>query len=120
MTAPREPLALEWAEVGDVVVAHFTTTALLDIHIIQRTFEECDRLLATGRTKMVLNFRNLTAFASYAIGKLNAVNNRFAQQGGRLVLCELTPVLNEIIDLMNLRRLFVIVPTEREALDSFS
>ena len=108
----------EWTDVGGIVVVRFTVNVLRDERIIRDLSDSLDRLIESGRTRMVLNFAGIQMFASYAIGKLITLDNRIKQQG-RLVMCELTPVVEEIIDIMQLRRRFTIVKTEREALDSF-
>ena len=57
--------------------------------------------------------------ASYAVGRLISLNRKVEAAGGRLALCSLTPVVTEIIDIMQLRRLLQIYGTEQEALQSF-
>ena len=109
----------EWTDVGGIVVVRFTVNVLRDERIIRDLFDALDGLIESGRTRMVLNFAGLQMFASYAIGKLITIDNRITQQRGRLVMCELTPVVDEIIDIMQLRRRFTIMKTEREALESF-
>ena len=119
MTAPQPVSAFEWSDVGGVAVIHFTVQVLRDERIIRGIFDEIDRLVENGRTRMVINFTGIGVFASYAIGKLISLNSRISQQAGRLVMCDLTPIVNEIVDIMNLRRRFTIMNTEREALESF-
>lgn len=46
------------------------------------------------------------------------LNKKLKPPAGRLALCNLTPVVNEIV-IMRLRREFNIYPTEQEALQSF-
>ena len=63
-----------------------------------------------------------------ALAKLNAapdivyaqLNNKLQAPDGRLALCALSPMVDEIMDIMRLRKQFNIYPTEREALESFS
>lgn len=111
----------EWEDAGGVAVIRFTTPVLRDDRIIRSLFDQIeDQLLGAGRTKVVMNFAGLEAFASYAIGKLITLNDKVAAAGGRLALCDLAPMVAEIIDLMKLRRRFSIYPTERQALDSFA
>ncbi len=119
MPATQPISTFEWSDVGGIVVVRFTVNVLRDDRIIRDLFEALDRLVEAGRTRMVLNFAGIQMFASYAIGKLITLDNRITKQTGRLVMCELTPVVDEIVDIMRLRRRFTIVKTEREALDSF-
>ena len=119
MSAPQPVSAFEWTDVGGITVVRFTVKILRDERIIRSIFDEIDRLVENGRTQMVINFTGLQVFASYAIGKLISLDGRITQQGGRLVMSDLTPIVEEIVDIMNLRRRFTIVKTEREALESF-
>ena len=119
MSAPQPVSAFQWTDVGGIAVVHFTVKILRDERIIRSIFDEIDRLIESGRTRMVINFTGLQVFASYAIGKLISLDSRITQQGGRLVMSDLTPTVEEIVDIMNLRRKFTIMKTERDALESF-
>ena len=119
MSAPQPVSTFEWTDVGGIAVVRFTVKVLRDERIIRSIFDELDRLVENGRTRMVINFTGLQVFASYAIGKLISLDSRIRQQAGRLVMTDLTPIVEEIVDIMNLRRRFTIMKTEREALESF-
>jgi anti-anti-sigma factor len=117
--APRPPF--EWEDAGGVAVVRFTTTVLRDDRIIRGLFDQLEgQLVAAGRTRIVIDFSGLEAFASYAIGRLIALNDKLPGQGGRLALCKLTPTVAEIIDIMRLRKRFHIYDSERAALESFT
>ena len=121
MSAPPARHHFEWEDANGVAVVHFKTTLLRDDRVIRTLFEQLDaQLIEAGRTKIVVNFHGLEAFASYAIGKLIALNGKLPGLGGRLALCDLPPMVEEIIDIMNLRKRFAIYASEREALESFS
>lgn len=109
----------DWQDVGGIVVIHFKTTVLRDDRIIRVLFDQLEELIGAGRTKMVLNFSGLEAFASYAIGKLIHFNDKLKAPSGRLALCALPPMVEEIVDILNLHKKFQIYPTERAALESF-
>ncbi len=120
MSAPAEPHYFEWEEAGGVAVLRFTTPSLRDEHVIRLVFAQIDQLLAAGRSRLVLNFSGLEAFASYAVGRLILLNNKLQKPGERLALCCLTPLVDEILDIMNLRKTFHIYASERQALESFT
>jgi anti-anti-sigma factor len=121
MPTPPAQHSFEWEEANGVAVVRFTTTLLRDDRIIRLLFDQLDKqLVEAGKVKVVMSFAGLEAFASYAIGKLIALNDKLPKLGGRLALCELTPTVAEIIDLMSLRRRFAIYRSEREALESFA
>jgi anti-anti-sigma factor len=119
MTGTESKHLFEWQDAGGVAVVHFKTTHLRDELQIRAIFDQLEQLVAAGQTKVVLNFAGMEVLASYAIGKLIRFNDRVQQAGGRLALCELTPTVEEILDIMSLRRRFAIYATEREALESF-
>lgn len=110
----------EWEDHGGIAVVRLTVTVLRDERIIKELFTQLDDLVAEGRNRVVLNLGGLQAFASYAIGKLILFDNKLQPPDGRLALCALSPMVDEIMDIMRLRRKFNIYPTEREALDSFA
>jgi anti-anti-sigma factor len=121
MSAPPARHHFEWEEANGVAIVRFTTTVLRDDRIIRNLFDQLDRqLIDAGKTKIVLSFAGLEAFASYAIGKLIALNDKLPARGGRLALCEVAPMVEEIIDIMKLRKRFSIYGSEREALESFA
>src|SRR5262245_17784883 len=106
MTTPPVRHHFEYEESSnDVAIVRFTTTVLRDDRVIRGVFDELDKqLVEAGKTRIVMNFAGIEAFASYAIGRLITLNDKLPPLGGRLALCELTPMVVEIIDLMKLRR----------------
>jgi anti-anti-sigma regulatory factor len=119
MPATQPVSTFEWTDVGGITVVHFTVKILREERIIRDLFDAIDCLVESGRTRLVINFTGVQMFASYAIGKLITLDNRITHQAGRLVMSDLTPIIDEIVDLMSLRRRFTILKTEREALESF-
>ncbi len=116
--AEGEKHYFEWHDVGGVAVVRFLTRFLREEREIREIFDELDALVTSGRNKMLIDFSVIEAFASFAIGKLLRLNERLRLEG-RLALCSLTPNIEEILDLMNLRRSFHLYPDERSALESF-
>ncbi|MBY0232118.1 MAG: STAS domain-containing protein [Gemmataceae bacterium] len=117
---PSSRHLFEWEDVGGIAVVRFTTNVLREERIIRLLFEQVEQLVDSGRARVVFNFAGMQAFASYAIGKLISLNAKLAPPAGRLALCCLTPIIDEIIDIMSLRKRFYIHKTEREAIESFS
>ncbi len=120
MSAPAGKQPVEWEDANGTYVVRFTTPSLRDDRVIRAVFGQIDQLMAeSSRRRLILNFGGVEVFASYTIGKLVALNKSLQPPNGRLALCCLTASVNEIIDIMSLRRLFNIYPTEQDALDSF-
>jgi anti-anti-sigma factor len=120
MSAPKPPHHFEWEDAGGIAVIRFTTPHLRDDRIIRQIFDQIDQLITAGRTKLVMNFSGIQAFASYAIGKLIVINDKLQAPAGRLALCSLSPSVAEILDIMRLRKRFNVYDNEREALESFA
>jgi anti-sigma B factor antagonist len=120
---PMPPTAerhwLESEEAGNVTVVRFVPRRIVDEHDILGIFAELNCLVDGGSRRLVLNFGNVEYCASYAIGKLVGLDRKVQAARGRLALCRLTPVVAEIIDIMQLRRKFAIYATEQDALASF-
>jgi anti-anti-sigma factor len=110
---------IQWDDVAGVTVVWFTIPSIRTEEDIYAIFDELDRLIEQGRTRLVLDFAAVKDFASLTIGKLLALNKKLQPPTGRLVLCHLTPVVNEIITIMGLNRHFLIYRTQEEALQSF-
>jgi anti-anti-sigma factor len=111
---------ITWEESDGVNVVRFTTPDLRDDQVIRAIFEQIDQLLLdTNRNSLLLNFIGVDRFASYTIGKLVTLNKRLQPPQGRLALCCLTEIVEEIFDIMRLRRQFNIYRSEQEALESF-
>src|SRR5262245_27997678 len=121
MSAPSGPHYFEWEDAGGVAVVRFATKVIRDDRIIRTMYEQLDRLIEqSGRRKVLLNFAGVEAFASYAIGKLIVLNNKLQPPDNLLALCCLTPIVNEIVDIMKLRRQFRIYGSEPEALQALA
>ena len=119
MSPTAERHWLESEEAGDVTVVRFLAPRIADEQEILDIFAALSRLVEGGVRKLVLNLGDVEYLASYGVGKLAGLDRRVLAAGGRLALCRLTPVVSEIIDIMQLRRKFLIYGTEQEALQSF-
>jgi anti-anti-sigma factor len=109
----------EYEVTAGVLIVRFNTPYLRDDRLIRQLFEQIEQMVEAGQNKVILNFTGLEAFASYAIGKMIALNAKLVAPG-KLALCGLTPIVNEIIDIMALRKRFAIYDTERAALDALT
>jgi anti-anti-sigma factor len=110
---------LEVAQVYDVTVVTFTCRAILNEPDIEAIGERLVSLVADGCTKIVLNLGTVNRTSSSMIGKLVALQQKIRAAHGRLVLCGLQPEIAQVFQILQLRPLFMICETERQALDSF-
>jgi anti-sigma B factor antagonist len=72
-----------------------------------------------GRTKVLLNFREVSYLDSSGLGQLVRGLYTARRNGAELYAVELNPRASEILRLTNLHRVFIDFPSERDALDSF-
>src|SRR5258708_6872139 len=97
--APRRRFV--WDAVGNVTVIRFTLKSICEDEDIPSIFQELDRLVAEeSRHNLILDFSNVQKIASYAICRLVRLLHTIESVNGRLVLCSLTPIIEEILTIM--------------------
>lgn len=69
--------------------------------------------------KVVINLAGIQMVASSFIAGLVALHKRISTAGGKLVICELSPVVRETLQGAKLDKLLSIADSEQEALTSF-
>ena len=98
-----------WAEredFGDVTVIRLKTPKLMDEDTIRTVFDPIATLTGLGRTRLVLNLESADYLPSMDLAK-HVLLNRKAQAGdGRLALCQLSPIVREILETTHLIDLF--------------
>jgi anti-sigma B factor antagonist len=120
MAGPHGSHWLERQDFGDVTVVRLKTPKVLDDDLIRTVFEPIYTLITgVGRTRVVLNLSTVGYLPSMALGKLVMLNRKLQAANGRLALCHLSPVSEEILDGTRLKPLFNVYPTEEEAVRSF-
>ena len=112
---------LERQDFGDVTVVRFKVPRLDDDAITRDLFGQIDTLVRdAGRSNLVLNLSTPEYLPSLAIGKLVLLNRRTQEKKGRLALCHLSPLVDEVLNLTHLTELFSIYSTEQEPVRSFA
>jgi anti-sigma B factor antagonist len=115
--APR----IQVSEANGVLVIRFTDRQLFD----ERTVREvADQILAAvpndgSPIRLILDFTEINLVSSTLLSKLILLQRRVGTSGGKLRLCELSPVIQQVFRTANLDRLFTIDRDQRTALDSF-
>ncbi len=119
MTAAHGSHWLEREDVGDVTLVRLKLARLTDDDA-HSLFKQIYSLVDDMRRRnLVLDLRAVEYLPSMALGKLVMLNRKAQAAGGRLVLCELRPEVDEIMQVTRLSDLFAICQTEEEALESF-
>jgi anti-anti-sigma factor len=75
--------------------------------------------LNAGARAFVVNAGAVAEVDSYGVAELASSHTACARRGGRLVFCELTVKLREVLLVTRLDRVFESYPTEAEALAAF-
>src|SRR5262245_35873562 len=98
---------LEVDHLGPVTVVNFTRRKLLEEGLIQAVGEQLSRLAdEAGRGQVLLNFGNVDALSSMALSKFISLHKKVQSAGGRLIVCNLNPTIDEIFATTQLASLF--------------
>ncbi len=108
-------------ELKGIYVCEFTSSRILDETNIKEIGDALSKLV-DGREspRILLDFLNVDHLSSAALGMLINVNNRVKQRKGQLRLCKIRPQILEVFAITKLNRLFKILPTREEAMQSFT
>jgi anti-anti-sigma factor len=103
MSGHRQPLRIE--DIGDVTVVDFAGEKVLGEPAAQAVGEQLfDLADQPGRTKVLLNFGGVEYLSSAFLGKLIALNKKVRTAGGRLVLCNISPEIDRVLEATDLGR----------------
>ena len=69
-----------------------------------------ERLVDTGLTKLVIDFRKPTYVSSYGMGMLVRLRSRIRKRSGQVKICGVPGVVAQLLDLTRLNKLFEIYP----------
>ena len=104
---------------GKVTVLRLKIQEILDDAIINAMFDPINMLSVIGRNQLALNLGAVDCVTSMTLANLIELNRKVEAANGRLTLCELTPIVDEILESTRLKALFNVYATEAEALKSF-
>ena len=101
-------------------VCEFTHNRILDETNIKEIGDVLSSLIdSREKPRILLDFVNVDHLSSAALGMLINVNNRIKQRSGQLRLCKIQPPILEVFAITKLNRLFKILATRDEAMESF-
>jgi anti-anti-sigma factor len=69
----------------------------------------------TFTRKVILNMENVNFLDSSGLSWLVACHKRFQQQGGRMILCSISPRIFQVLNFCRMDRLFAVTEDEAEA-----
>ena len=105
----------------DIHVVEFTQSKILDEANIAEIGNTLSALIdQREHPKLLLDFANVDHLSSAALGMLINANNRIRQKSGQLRLANIRPQIFEVFVITKLNKLFRILPTRAEAMESFT
>lgn len=113
--------ALVVNEQKGINICEFTSSKILDETNIKEIGDVLGALIEKREyPKILLDFTNVDHLSSAALGMLINANNRLRQRNGQLRLCKIRPQILEVFAITKLNKLFRILTTRDEALESFT
>ncbi|MDR3632810.1 MAG: STAS domain-containing protein [Isosphaeraceae bacterium] len=108
-------------DVEGITVIRFQDNQLFDERTVREVADQVATALPNdGRPiRVVLDFTNVNLISSSLLSKLILLQRRVDGTGGRLRLCEISPILQQVFRTSNLDRLFAIDRDQRAALSAF-
>jgi len=92
---------------GTILVVEFQDISIIDETRIQAVGTELQELISkSDQKKFILCFDNVEFMSSAMIGKLVQFGNTCKQEKIALRLCDITPSVKKVFDLMRLDKLF--------------
>jgi anti-anti-sigma factor len=73
-----------------------------------------------GIINLVVDLGSSDYFGSTMIGAINQLGSQFRYIGGRVALCNLSPQMNDMLEIMHLKELWMIFDTRKIALRAMS
>lgn len=89
-------------------------TSVLEAHCIDQLRLEIGYILDVGTEIILLDCRNIEFMNSSFLGVLVAIFKQVQQHGAEIILCDLSPQAQRIIELANLNKLFKIYRNRQE------
>ncbi len=108
-------------EIEGVKVVRFHDRHLFDERTVRDVAEQIAAILPNDGSpiRLVLDFSDVALISSSFLSKLILFQRRVDASRGKLRLCEMSPVLQQVFRTSNLDRLFTIDRDQRAALDAF-
>jgi anti-sigma B factor antagonist len=114
------PSRIQVIEVDGIKVVRFNDHQLFDERTVREVSEQIAINLPRGGTpiRLILDFSDVSLISSTCLSKLILIQRRVDASRGKLRLCELSPVLQQVFRTSNLDRLFPIDRDQRTSLEA--
>jgi anti-sigma B factor antagonist len=116
-TTPR----IQVSETNGVKVVRFVDHQLFDERTVREVADQIAAALPNDGSpiRLVVDFSDVSLVSSTLLSKLILLQRRVEASRGKLRLCEMSPVIQQVFRTSNLDRLFSIDRDQRTALDTF-
>jgi anti-anti-sigma factor len=102
---------------GDAIVVRFGDHQILDEFVAKKIAEELYEVADRADCRyLVLDFSGVLGLSTLMLGRLLTLRKKMASKGGRLVLCDMTSEVEEVLTTMKLNEIIEIMGTEADAL----
>jgi anti-sigma B factor antagonist len=115
------PTRIQVQDVDGVKVVRFNDHQLFDERTVREVAEQISINLPSDGTpiRLILDFNDVSLISSTLLSKLILIQRRVDSSRGKIRLCELSPVLQQVFRTSNLDRLFSIDRDVRTSLETF-
>jgi|SRR5262245_35311973 anti-sigma B factor antagonist len=114
------PSRIQVNDLDGVKAVRFNDRQLFDERTVREVAEQISVSLPSDGTpiRLILDFTDVTLISSTLLSKLILIQRRVDASRGKLRLCELSPILQQVFRTSNLDRLFAIDRDQRAALEA--
>ena len=105
-------------QVENLTVIEFQTPSLMEPGELEKIGTELYRLIEEeDRRRIILDFEKVKYISSQAIGIIMAMRKKMAAlKHTKLVLCSVSPALQQLLKITGLDKLLTVKPTQKEAI----
>lgn len=119
MTEKARLNPVEIERIGNITLVRFVDRMILTGATAEAASDELSRLLqGKSRFRLIVNFGNVQSLTSLMLGRLITLNKKARARGGRLVVCGLSPDLQELFEVTSLNEYLEIHANEADALQA--
>jgi len=114
------PVRIQVNDANGIKIVRFNDQLLFDERTVREVSEQIAISLPSDGTpiRLVLDFSEVNLISSSMLSKLILIQRRIDATRGKLRLCELSPILQQVFRTSNLDRLFTIDRDQRTSLEA--
>ena len=108
--SPSDKLPAAIEQRGTWAVLRLLEASLMDPAVIEALSLHVDKMLAEGRTRLIIDFSEVQYISSSMVGVLVSARQSVARAGGKLVLAGLNARLRELLKITRMDKMFTQAP----------